>query len=401
MLVLGARRMSDTGLVDALLTCERLLAAVAGKQQEFLAEIARRDPDGELFLRDEVACALKLAPATADQKLDAAGELTGRLTDTGELLSAGYLSYANARTLAHAVASLPDEVARTVQDRMLPRGCGQTPGEFTAAVRRAVAKYDRKDEAARHTEAFADRNVISYPVEDHMADVVLHLAADGAAVVMTAVNAWATKTDTDDTRTADQRRADAIVDICSAALAMPGLPRRHGIKPAISVTVAESTLRGLDDQPDELDGYGPIPASMARRLANLPGATRCRYVIDTQGRILDTPAPASDSYQPAVKLARHVITRDQHCVHPGCRRRAWTCELDHRQPWPDGPTSAENLQPLCKRHHDLKHHSTWRVRKCSAGSYEWTSPTRHTYRYRPPELPAPEPAHQDHEPPPF
>ena len=30
MLALGTRRMSDTGLVDALVACERLLAAVAG-----------------------------------------------------------------------------------------------------------------------------------------------------------------------------------------------------------------------------------------------------------------------------------------------------------------------------------------------------------------------------------
>ena len=384
--------MSDTGLVDALVACERLLAAVAGKQQKFLAEIARRDPDGELFLRDEVACALKLAPATAGQKLDAAVELTGRLADTGELLSAGYLSYANARTLASAVEDLQDDVAAKVQDRVLPRGCSQTPGEFKAAVRRAVAKFDRKDEAQRHAEAFADRNVISYPVEDHMADVVLHLAADGAAVVMTAVNAWAARENKADQRTAEQRRADAIVDICNAALAMPGLPRQHGIRLAISVTVAETTLTGLDDQPAELDGYGPIPAAMARRLATLPGATRHRHVVDADGRILDRLEAVSSNYQPSVRLARHVITRDQHCIHPGCRRRAWTCELDHRTPWPDGPTSAENLEPLCKRHHDLKHHSNWTVRRCRDGSYEWTSPTRHIYRYRPPALPVSGPA---------
>jgi hypothetical protein len=49
------------------------------------------------------------------------------------------------------------------------------------------------------------RNVISYPTEDAVADVVLHLAADGAEVVTTAINAWAAKTDKDDKRTADQQ----------------------------------------------------------------------------------------------------------------------------------------------------------------------------------------------------
>lgn len=165
--------------------------------------------------------------------------------------------------------------------------------------------------------------------------------ARAAAVVTTAVNAWATKTDASDKRTADQRRADAIVDICSHALALPGLPRQHGITPAINVTIAESTLNGEDDQPADLDGYGPIPAAMGRRLANLPGAHQHRFAVDEHGRILDRdPALTSKQYQPPPRLARHVINRDRHCIHPGCQRKAWNCQLDHRVPWPDGQTSS-------------------------------------------------------------
>ncbi|MGH8961300.1 MAG: HNH endonuclease signature motif containing protein, partial [Jatrophihabitantaceae bacterium] len=62
------------------------------------------------------------------------------------------------------------------------------------------------------------------------------------------------------------------------------------------------------------------------------------------------------------------------------------------------------LQPLCKRHHDLKHHSRWQVHKQADGSYDWTSPAGHTYRYRPPELPAPQretPPDPADDPPPF
>jgi hypothetical protein len=409
-----AGSMSDRGLIDAVIASEKLIASVSAKQQEFLAEIARRDPDGELYLRDEAACALRIAPATAATKLDDAIQLTGRLSDTNDLVAGGYLSAANARVLARAVKELPDQIVAKVQDNVLPRGCTQTPGEFRAAVRRAVAKFDRKDETERHAEAYAKRNVISYPTDDYMADVVLHLAADGAEIVTTAINAWAIKTGKHDRRTADQRRADAIVDICSHALALPDLPMQHGVRPTVNVTVAESTLRGEDEQPAHLDGYGPIPASMARRLADLPGAHQHRYVVDSQGRILDHDADSppqtksgltSPRYTPPARIARHVAVRDQHCVHPGCRRKAWRCHLDHRVPWPDGLTSAENLEPLCRRHHDMKHHSQWRLRRRPDGSYEWTSPTRHKYRYRPPEMPTPEPEPelkaQDDEPPPF
>jgi hypothetical protein len=81
--------------------------------------------------------------------------------------------------------------------------------------------------------------------------------------------------------------------------------------------------------------------------------------------VIDTSL-ITDTYQPTTGIARHVITRDQRCVMPGCRRRAHNCQLDHRQPWPAGPTSAENLEPLCKRHHDLKHHAGWTLTRTPA-----------------------------------
>ncbi|WAX56645.1 HNH endonuclease [Jatrophihabitans cynanchi] len=198
------------------------------------------------------------------------------------------------------------------------------------------------------------------------------------------------------------------MEICAAALAMPGLPAQHGLRPTVNVTLAASTLTGADNQPGYLNGE-PVPADIARRVATQPGAKRFYWPVDSTGRLLDQACPhapaastvptgpvidsslTTDQYQPTVTIARHVITRDQHCIMPGCRRRAHTCELDHRLPWPDGATSAVNLEPLCKRHHDLKHHAGWTLTRTPDGSYHWTSATRHHYQYRPPELPVPEP----------
>jgi hypothetical protein len=171
-------------------------------------------------------------------------------------------------------------------------------------------------------------------------------------------------------------------------------------RPAVQITVAATTLLGLDDQPAELEGYGPIPASMAIRISEDPTGTWHRLITDRAGRLLDHQ---TRTYKPPAALAKHVIARDQHCVHPGCRRKAWNCELDHRIPYPAGGTNAGNLQPLCKRHHTLKHHSDRTVTKHSDGSNDWTSPTNHRHRYRPPELPVPTRtfAPIDDEPPPF
>jgi hypothetical protein len=55
----------------------------------------------------------------------------------------------------------------------------------------------------------------------------------------------------------------------------------------VQITVAATTLLGLDDQPAELEGYGPIPASMAIRISEDPTGTWHRLITDRAGRLLD------------------------------------------------------------------------------------------------------------------
>ena len=88
---------------------------------------------------------------------------------------------------------------------------------------------------------------------------------------------------------------------------------------AIGVTVAASTLMGLDDQPGELDGYGPITAAMARRIAADPSATWRRLLTDDHGHVRSA---SSKTYRPPPDMVRTVIARDSHCQYPGCRRTA-------------------------------------------------------------------------------
>jgi hypothetical protein len=67
----------------------------------------------------------------------------------------------------------------------------------------------------------------------------------------------------------------------------PSLPEAHGQRPAINVTVSLGTLLGCDDQPAHLDGYGPITAALARRLAADQTGSWRRLVTDENGRLLD------------------------------------------------------------------------------------------------------------------
>jgi hypothetical protein len=231
-----------------------------------------------------------------------------------------------------------------------------------------------------------ERRVCVTPRDDGMAELWALLPAEGAAALMRAVDALASVTSATDPRSADQRRADALVDLGVAALHDQLLPRSQGMRPAIQVTMALSTLLGLDDQPADLDGHGPIPAAVARRLAADPTGTWRRLITEPgTGHLLEY---GRTTYRPPRDLADFVIARDRTCVFPGCRRSACRCDLDHRRSWDDGGrTDPDNLAPLCRRHHRLKHEAGWRVDRHQDGFYIWTSPTGHTYRSRPPVYP--------------
>ena len=96
------------------------------------------------------------------------------------------------------------------------------------------------------------------------------------------------------------------------------------------------------------------------------------------------PAPAPTSTRskdpaptkPPDKLKNLLRVRHRTCVFPGCARPSRRCELDHTVRYPDGPTCICNLAPLCKHHHDLKHHAPgWHLVNHGNGRLTWTTPT--------------------------
>ncbi|TKR22342.1 DUF222 domain-containing protein [Cellulomonas hominis] len=185
----------------------------------------------------------------------------------------------------------------------------------------------------------------------------------------------APRTTSTDTATTTARRG------CGRCAGRPGAEVR--------LTIAASTLLGLDDNPADLDGYGPIDAVRARALAD--GGVWRRVVTDpVTEQVLDV---GRERYRPPAGLAELVRTRDKTCVAPGCTFPARSADLDHTieyhpQPGdpPDQPlgrTDADNLGPLCHRHHRLKTDGGFRLRQIQPGLFEWITPTGHRYLVRP------------------
>jgi hypothetical protein len=93
---------------------------------------------------------------------------------------------------------------------------------------------------------------------------------------------------------------------------------------------------------------------------------------------------ACHGYRPSRRLLRYLQARDRTCVFPGCRRRAARTDKDHRDPWPLGATSAENMQCLCRHHHRAKHSGLFTVHRDPDGTIVWTTRGGHAF-HRPPQ----------------
>jgi hypothetical protein len=236
-----------------------------------------------------------------------------------------------------------------------------------------------------------ERRVTVRPVEDSMSWVGGTLPApDGLALdaALDHLAEQAKAADPDDGRTKAQRRADALGQLARDVLAgqcvhCTGTPAP--LRPAVQVTVALSTLLGIDTEPAELAGYGAIPASLALNLAFDPSGTWRRLVTDDLGHLIDY---GRTTYRPPVALREYVIARDRTCRFPGCNRRADGCEVDHVIAWADGgTTSKENLAPLCERNHHCKHDTRWNAQRLPDGTLDWTDPTGHHHQVPPATYP--------------
>ena len=180
-------------------------------------------------------------------------------------------------------------------------------------------------------------------------------------VVLTALRAATPVPERHDQRSATQRRADALVDICAGWLATGDTPVAGGMRPQVQVTVSLRTLRDqpggsgagaplLGDVPVLADGQ-PVTPGQARKVACDAGVIPVVLGGDSEpldiGR-LTRIVP--------VGLRRALGLRDGGCRFPGCDRPPTWCDAHHLHHWADGgSTSPDNLILLCPFHHTLVH----------------------------------------------
>jgi hypothetical protein len=194
-----------------------------------------------------------------------------------------------------------------------------------------------------------------------------------------------------DTTFDDRFRGQVMAD--TLAERVTGHPAEEPEHVALNLVMSDQALWGRDNAPAVLDGYGPIPASVAQRLVR--DAVVDERSLATLRRLYRDPrsgslvAMESRSRLFPKGLAGFIGVWDRTCRTPYCD--APIRHRDHATPRNrGGPTSAGNGLGECERCNYTKEAPGWRVAAADVNGVhtaEFVTPTGARYRSTAPPLP--------------
>jgi hypothetical protein len=364
----------------------RLESSCAARKMASISEVAHCPPGradspverdkGEIeYSAVEVAAALTLTRRAAESLVDHALWLSSDGRRVLREMLCGRLTAAKTRELERHLCHLDPETVDSVLDVTLPDAPDLTTGQLRHRLARQVMIEDPDGAKSSMEVGLRERKVTSHSNPDFTG--CLHICSGHPLDVRAAVRhvdrvARSLKALGDD-RGLDQLRNDVALDLLQGKRVDGVVTGRGGLNASVPL----ETLAGLANLPGELGGYGPVIADIARQLALELVDGEWTWSVTHHG---DVVATGTTSYRPKSAQRRRARAEYGTCVAPGCRMPAGHCDLDHREPFSQGgPTHNDNLAPLCRHHHVMRHHTPWRYRRLSDGEHIWTSPLDHTY----------------------
>ena len=302
----------------------------------------------EAAIRDELSLTLVQPVGTGYNRLAQARIVHDRLPKTWAAFKAGRVDAYRVSLIGVAANKLSDDDMSFIEldYKLADYAATHTGSQLRAKLNRFIARIEPDNAAARARDEHARRAVWVQHGDDGMSYLGAKLSTIDAVRIMGALTTRA-KGQAANGRTFDAVCADVFVD---QLLTTADGSRAGGA--VIGVTIPATTLAGLDEQPGvSFDGEYVLPADLVRDLALEPGTLFHRIITDPLGHILDVTELGRF---PSQKLRIGVQIRDGSCRFPTCSRPAQACDLDHQLPHPRGPTTGDNLAPLCRRHHQMK-----------------------------------------------
>lgn len=297
-----------------------------------------------------------LSEGQVQQRLSFADTVRDQSPTTWLAFVDGGIDLARVRDIGRTIDQLKRaESIHRLDQRVIDYAVGHTASELRAWLRRFVIRVE-PDLATERADDERDKRHVSITLgDDSMAWInALVPSHEAAAVAARLRKAARRNVDPDDTRTVAQREADLLIAWCLDSDAASS-----AIDANIGVTVDADVLAGaVAGFAESTDGTWAVPAWWLADVMALGSAFWHRIVTDPVTKdvlsheYLGRFAP--DVLAIALQFLHGV------CQAPGCMVPAGRCDQDHRVPHPEGPTSAANMGPLCRRHHIFKGHGLLR-----------------------------------------
>ncbi|MEO8283714.1 MAG: DUF222 domain-containing protein, partial [Pseudarthrobacter sp.] len=429
--------------VRAVARCAQVARTMAAPSMSLQEQAAL-----EMAFVAELACVLTVSEPAAANLLAEARELTTALPLTMSGLQAGTISWQHARIMVDETSGLGPEGAHALEAHFLDpeapnraRGCPageMVTGRFRAKARTWRERHHPVSIEKRHAKCAADRRVLFSPDRDGMAWLSAYLPADTASGIWERTTAAARAMQgPDEPRTLTQLRADnaatwllggtiqgpiegslgstggtldmnlgataqtggtsdgaddGLADITGGTTADDAAGNSDQLaggvrapRAQVLITVPVMALLGVTEEPAMLDGYGPIPPSMARQLIANGADSFRRVLIDPRD---GAPLEIGRTSYPVTKAQRRWLRlRDGKCPFPGCSNQSLDNEADHVLAWAKGGvTGISNLGQPCRRHHRLRHTTPWTPTTPSKNEPPgWISPAGRSYKSEHPD----------------
>ena len=360
---------------DDFLDPRQLSTAIDRMQAKLCRVVAAATRRGDHQLAGQSACSwvareCRMSKTAAADRL-CVGEQLRHLRRISQALAEGKIGYQAAAVICHLSEQVGEKRGYIDEEDWIGFAQNFSIKDLRYLTYEARVRWDAEGFERDSEEKFELRSFDISETLGGMYRVDGWLDPAGGAALKAAIDALSRPLGAEDFRSGRQRQADAVVELAQHAMDQGTLPKRHGVRPHVSVHATIEGLKGeLGAAAAHLENGMPISNKTVQRLAcdgTLHRVLKADSMVIDVGRAKRTAQPAQ---------WRGLKARHNNCGWPGCDRPIGWCNAHHVDFWDDGGhTNLHKMLPMCHYHHRLVHEGGWQV-VATADNFRFIPPDR-------------------------